>query len=178
MESTEDTAFPKSFNGLFWDLPCLYEGPPLTDAMVERAQRALGYRLPAKYIGVLRVQNGGYLVRSCYPSTQLTLFGGYYFSCPLLMGLGAENGIDSLHEGMTRNQRLIRSWAYPTSCVVFCHYGHGGFLFDYRDCGPNGEPGILYANAEGAITQIYSVAPSFADFFANLKPARFYRKRY
>ena len=44
-----------------------YTGPPLTDEMVRAAERTLGVRLPESYLRLLRVRNGGYVRRGCFP---------------------------------------------------------------------------------------------------------------
>ena len=52
----------------FFDASTHYTGPPLTDAMVASAERALGYALPASYLQLLRVKNGGCPKRQCHPT--------------------------------------------------------------------------------------------------------------
>jgi len=37
-----------------------YKHPPLTDDLVSVAEKQLGVKLPAEYLALLRVQNGGY----------------------------------------------------------------------------------------------------------------------
>ena len=45
-----------------------YDHPPLTDEMVAAAERELGVRLPAEYLTLLRVQNGGQTRGFIYPT--------------------------------------------------------------------------------------------------------------
>jgi hypothetical protein len=49
-----------------------YNHPPLTDEMVEAAEKQLGVKLPLEYIALLRIQNGGYTKDFGYPMTQRT----------------------------------------------------------------------------------------------------------
>jgi hypothetical protein len=54
MKATADT---------IWRVPAYlpYLQPPLTDEAVASAERAIGYKLPAEYLGILNKQNGGYI---------------------------------------------------------------------------------------------------------------------
>ena len=47
----------------FFDASTHYTGPPLTDAMVVSAERALGYALPASYLQLLRAKNSAVIRR-------------------------------------------------------------------------------------------------------------------
>ena len=55
----------------FWDLN-YYDHPPLTDEMVRIAEAQLSVTLPASYIDLLRIQNGGYTHRFAYPIQERT----------------------------------------------------------------------------------------------------------
>ena len=47
-------------------------GPPLTAAMVEAAERTLGYKLPESYVRLVLMRNGGRPRCCCYPTTVRT----------------------------------------------------------------------------------------------------------
>src|SRR5262249_60136969 len=52
----------------FFDGSNHYTGPPLTDAMVASAERALGYKLPVSYLHLLRAKNGSCPNRHFHPT--------------------------------------------------------------------------------------------------------------
>ncbi len=46
-----------------WQVPAYlpYLQPELTDDAIAAAEKAIGYTLPAEYLELLRIQNGGYI---------------------------------------------------------------------------------------------------------------------
>ena len=46
----------------FTDDTC-YSGPPLTDEMIRAAEARVGFRLPRRYVGLLREKDGGVPIR-------------------------------------------------------------------------------------------------------------------
>ena len=65
-----------------WQAPVYlpYLQPELTDEALAAAEKKLGYRLPAEYIDLLRIQNGGYIRFEGLDGLNSQLFGiGPYF---------------------------------------------------------------------------------------------------
>jgi hypothetical protein len=160
-----------------------YAGPPITEEMIAHAEVRLGVRLPPAYLALLRLQNGGVLRRCLFrPAGD----EGREFSLLILFGIGGNTGIDVpmsryrpglLNEGDTLsvNESLQKNWRYPAESVVLCHLGHAGILLDYRTCGPEGEPSVIYADAETELypqIEISPVAPNFAALLAGLTDVR------
>lgn len=88
----------------------------------------------------------------------------------VLMGIGGEQGIDSIVDGIPRSQSLIRSWGYPDTGVVISHFNHEGFLLDYSACGPQGEPSLVYVYFESyPAIEIVQVSPDLETFFSQLE---------
>lgn len=140
------------------DWPSQWDGPPLTDALISTAERRLGVRLPAAYVALLRERNGGW-ARLRHPKAP----------CFGFKGVGSEEGVDALQDdGRRLNDVLIANWGFPRdSVVLFCH--HGGLCLDYGPCGPDGEPCVVWVNAEYLPTvRIETVAPDFATFLDGL----------
>lgn len=148
--------------------------PPLTDEMVANAERRLGFRLPATYIEVLRIRNGGMLRRCLYrPDAN----ADFQIWMPTIFGIGGERGINSpaprfadndTHDE-TMNEFLIRMWGYLQTGVVIAHVNHGGFQLDYRDCGPSGEPSVVYIDAERhPKIAVHPVCENFAALISGL----------
>ncbi len=94
----------------FFDASTHYTGPPLTDAMVVSAERTLGYALPASYLQLLRVKNGGRPRRQCYP-TAGTHWTNNHVRVLTVFGIGGRWGIDSEQCG---TRHLIAQAAFFT----------------------------------------------------------------
>ena len=64
-------------------------------------------------------------------------------------------------------------WGYPPIGVYFADGpdGHDAFCLDYRECGPSGEPTIVYVEHEfDADCEIIELAPNFEAFVRGLVP--------
>lgn len=99
----------------------------------------MGCTLPAAYIDLLRVQNGGFLK----PNT-VQLGNDEFTGVGMLYGLGSCDGIDAEQDGKIRNVFLHEQWGYSESSLVICHDRHGGFalLLNSEDSG------VIYCDAE------------------------------
>jgi hypothetical protein len=141
-------------------------GPPLTDGVIRDAERVLGVRLPAVYLRLLRVRNGGYLRRDCLPTANPTSWAEDHLRIESVWGVGFDRGID----GPRRHERSERGRVIP-GVVVFADTPTGGHDFlqlDYRSCGPAREPSVAHFETEGGVSNPTPVAPSFAAFAAAL----------
>lgn len=139
-----------------------YAGPALTDDLVRAAEGALGCRLPAAYLGLLRVRNGGLPRRRYFP------VGRGRAAVTGLYGVGGFHGIDDPDRG---SRHAIREWGYLAGAVAIAPTpsgGHGAVLLDYRDCGPVGEPRVIHVETEGGGPVVTVLAPDFASFMATL----------
>jgi hypothetical protein len=139
-----------------------YVGPELTDGSVCAAEEALGYKLPAAYLRLLRVQNGGLPRRRCFPA------GRGYVEVTGLYGVGGWYGIDSPDRG---SRYMIREWGYPEVGIVIAPTpwgGHDAVMLDYSECGPAGEPRVIHVETEAARPRVRVLATDFAAFLAGL----------
>jgi SMI1 / KNR4 family (SUKH-1) len=150
---------PARFGGCHWAAPAYldYVHPPLTDADVAAAEALLGVRLPQSYLVLLRQQNGGYL-RGAWPGTvQHTLFG-----------IGAGFPSITTHEAWWKAPQAGDGWAprLPGLLVPFDGDGHWDMCFDYRDCGPQGDPAVTHIDLEAEEDR--QVAGSFDAYLDGL----------
>ncbi|OWK42255.1 SMI1/KNR4 family protein [Fimbriiglobus ruber] len=139
-----------------------YAGPPLTDELVRAAEEVLGYRLPAAYLDILRIQNGG------LPRRRYAPVGRGWVEITGLFGVGGWYGIDNPDRG---SRYAIREWGYPDTGVVIAPTpagGHEAVVLDYSGCGPAGEPRVVRVVAEGGRPEVVDLAPDFASFVAAL----------
>ena len=153
-----------------------YTGPPLTDAMVATAEAVLGYKLPVAYLQLLRVKNGGVPKRQCYP-TGGTSWSDNHVRVTAICGIGGQWGIDSEQYG---SRHTIEQAGFP-DVGVFVGWtptaGHDGIFLDYRECGPGGEPCVMYLDAEGGEEESQVLAPDFATFLQGLVDCRPYEEQ-
>ena len=140
--------------GVFTDSD-YYRGPPLTSAMVQRAETALGVRLPGGYLELLSENNGGTFAKRFIATSFPTSWAADHFAVSGLLGIGGERGIDST-TGLG-SVDLIAEWGYPDVGIVICDTpsaGHDTVMLDYSACGPLGEPTVVYVDEDRVSRQV------------------------
>jgi hypothetical protein len=67
--------------------------------------------------------------------------------------------------------RLNAEWKQPSELLLFSGDGHWWLALDYRDCGPDGEPPIVFYenDSEGSPDELV-LASSFREFICLLEP--------
>ncbi len=158
----------------FFDSSKHYTGPPLNDAMVTSAERALGYTLPAAYVGLLRVKNGGVPKRKCYP-TRGTTWSDNHVQMTVLFGIGGQWGIDSEGHG---SRHMIQEGGFPEIGVIIGWTptaGHDAIVLDYTECGPQGEPQVTLVDAESGESAF--LAPNLEAFLKGLVDCQPYEEQ-
>lgn len=108
-------------------------GPTLTDEIVESAERLLRVRLPKAYLDLLQVQNGGYLHEEVE-------FEGVDGTLRSIEGIGFARGLDGPQGALFMREE----WGYSDGLIYFDGDAHTGFCLDYRTCGPEGEPSVVW----------------------------------
>jgi SMI1 / KNR4 family (SUKH-1) len=155
----------------FFDASSYYTGPKLTDAMIPAVEKLLGYKLPAAYIQLLRVKNGGAPKRQCYP-TGGTHWTDNHIRVTAISGIGGRWGIDSEQLG---SRHMIEQGGFPNIGIWVGWTptaGHDGIFLDYRQCGADGEPCVTLFDAESSEEQ--ALAPNFGAFLHGLVDCRPY----
>jgi hypothetical protein len=144
--------------------------------MVAAAEAALGYKLPAAYLQLLRVKNGGNPKRQCYP-TDGTSWSDNHVRVTVICGIGGRWGIDSEQYG---SRHMIEQAGFP-DVGVFVGWtptaGHDGIFLDYRASGPAREPRVIYLDAEAGEEESLVLAPDFATFLLGLVDCRPYEEQ-
>jgi hypothetical protein len=142
----------------FWD-DCEYSlesyvEPAPSDELIASIEEELGgFRLPAAYVELARMHNGGQLNRN------------------RITGLYAI-GRTSNHSlcGKTGSKFWEEEWGYPPIGVYIADTlaaGHLMIALDYSECGKQGEPRVVCVDQEGDYS-ITFVAPDFATFVREL----------
>lgn len=143
---------------------------PLTDESVREAEAKLGVRLPADLLALLRVQNGGYTrdeYRVC-PTSRPTSWADDHVMVDEIMGTATR---ESTAVSLLDSPRLDEEWQQPPELVLLCGDGHWWIALDYRECGPDGEPPVIFYenDSEGSPDELL-LAPSFREFVCKLQP--------
>ncbi|MFF6772269.1 SMI1/KNR4 family protein [Streptomyces sp. NPDC012637] len=141
--------------------------PPLTDAVVEEAERQLGVRLPASLLQILRIQNGGVVADAwnAFPTDVPTSWSESHVPFDEMMGIGRHDDQLSLLD----TAYLVEEWGLPSSVVLLSGDGHCWIALDYRACGKRGEPSVTWFDVETG-TEL-PLATDFTEFVERLTAA-------
>ncbi|MGW5970135.1 SMI1/KNR4 family protein [Streptomyces sp. NPDC055186] len=141
--------------------------PPLTDRMVEEAERLLDVTLPDSLV-VLRDQNGGQVddSRNAFPTSRATSWSADHVPFDSVMGIGHRERTLSLLD----SPYLVEEWGLPTAVVLVSGDGHHWIGLDYRACGRHGEPSVAWFDADDESE--LALAPDFRSFVEGLTSAR------
>lgn len=145
-----------------------YVDEPLTDALVASVEAELGFKLPAAYVALMRTQNGGIPLRTCFPTESATSWAEDHIAISGISAIGRTKRYALL--GAMGSRFMQEEWGYPTWGVCICNCpsaGHDMVMLDYRDCGPQGEPSVVHVDQEGDYA-VTSLAPDFATFLEGL----------
>jgi hypothetical protein len=149
----------------FWsDIIDNHTGPPLTETMVLATEAALGYKLPAAYLQLLRERNGGYPRHFCFPTSAPTSWANDHIQISTLFGIGHRWGVEN-------SRKIISVWGYPPIGVVIADTPsgcHDAIMLDYSECGPKGEPRVVLVEPKEVSSEVMVLAPNFAAFISGL----------
>lgn len=144
------------------------EGFPDND-LIASIETELGYKLPASYIELMRVQNGGLVNKSCFPTAEGNSWADDHIVITGIMGIGREKTYSVC--GELGSRFMMGEWGYPDDGVYICDCpsaGHDMILLDYSKCGKNGEPEVMHVDQEGDYKKIF-LAKDFETFIKGLK---------
>ncbi|GAB3849479.1 SMI1/KNR4 family protein [Dactylosporangium cerinum] len=139
--------------------------PPLTDESIVDAETQLGVTLPAELICLLRIQNGGVIADA-------------WDACPADSNFYAEDHVpfDHLHGIGPAGQPgtitlldtpyLVQEWELPSPVILLSGQGHYWLALDYRDCGPAGQPPVVWIDNE--MDHELALASNFRTFVERL----------
>lgn len=169
----EKRAFEKAdLDGLWKELGLgsePYHEPAPSDDLIASIEEELGgYRLPAAYIELARIQNGGRLKRTCYPMKVPTGWSADHIAITGISAIGRTANYSLC--GELGSKFWEEEWEYPPIGIYFADTpsaGHEMIALDYRGCGKRGEPCVVYLDQEDDY-KITTVAPDFATFIKGL----------
>ncbi len=142
-----------------------YVSEPFTDELLKEIEEELGYKLPSSYVELMREHNGGALNRSVLPLDEIDT----YTVLTSIYGIGREKPYSLCGEYSTKF--WVEEWEYPAIGVVIAETesaGHEMIFLDYTECGPEGEPRVVYIDQEWDYKTIV-VAENFEEFVNMLR---------
>ena len=157
----------------FWDDSAYslkdYVGEYPTDEMIESVEKELGgYKLPQSYIALMRMHNGGTPTRICFPTDEPTGWAEDHIAITGIMGIGREKTYSLC--GSLGSNFMIEEWEYPRIGICIADTptaGHEMIMLDYRECGKEGEPQVVYVDQENDYS-ITFLAEDFETFICGL----------
>lgn len=169
-EAKRTAAAPVAFEGDFdaagfWDdgNPAAekYVSAPPTDALIESVEESLVFRLPAFYVNLMKVHNGGIPRRRYFRSES-----GETVEILGLMGIGREKPHSLC--GAAGSRATIEREGYPEFGVVLCDTPSdtGVVMLDYRESANDGEPEVVYVAKAGK--KVTRLAFNFEAFVRGL----------
>lgn len=145
-----------------------YVCPQPSDELIAEVQRELGHTLPAAYVAMMRIHNGGVPCRRCFPTQAPTSWAADHVAITGILGIGRDKSCSLC--GALGSEFMVEAWGYPRIGIYFADCpsaGHDMIAMDYRACGPSGEPSIAHVDQENGY-RITPLAPDFETFVRGL----------
>lgn len=137
--------------------------------MIASVEASLGLKLPAAYVALAQVQNGGMPKLTNHRTVEPTSWAPDHVAITGIFSIGRSRRYSLL--GAAGSRFWIEEWGYPDIGVYFADCpsaGHDMLCLDYRACGPQGEPCVVHVDQECEY-KITFVAPTFAAFIRGLE---------
>jgi hypothetical protein len=148
-----------------------YVDAPPTPQVIKAVEAKLGYKLPAAYVELALIQNGGIPRNTNHRTDAPTSWSDDHIAITGIYSIGS-NKLYSLCGGTFNSKFWEEEWGYPSIGIYFADCpsaGHDMLALDYRDCGPNGEPQVVHVDQE-LDYRITHVADCFSAFIRGLEP--------
>jgi len=139
-----------------------------SSSLIDSIEKELGYKLPASYIELMKLHNGGIVQKSCFPTKTPTSWADNHIAINGIFGIGRKKTYSLC--GEIGSQFMIDEWGYPDMGVYICNTpsaGHDMIMLDYRKCGNHGNPEVVHVDQE-LNYKITFLANTFEDFILGL----------
>ena len=106
-------------------------------------EEQLKHKLPAAYVTLMKMQNGGIPKRTNHRTSEPTSWADDHVAIVGIYSIGKLKTCSLC--GEAGSQFWIDEWKYPAIGVYFADCpsgGHDMLCLDYRECGPTGEPSV------------------------------------
>lgn len=156
----------------FWDdteysLREYVEDTP-SNELILSIENELGFKLPASYIELMKLHNGGTPKKCCFPTSERTSWAEDHCAITGIMGIGRTKTYSLC--GSLGSQFMIDEWGYSNTGVFICDCpsaGHDMIMLDYSKCGKDGEPEVVYVDQERNYKKTF-LAKDFESFIRGL----------
>lgn len=145
-----------------------YVGEFPTDELILSVEKELGYKLPASYIELMKLHNGGTPKNYCFPTIESTSWAEDHCAITGIMGIGRKKAYSLC--GSLGSQFMIDEWGYPNTGIFICDCpsaGHDMIMLDYEKCGKYGEPEVVHIDQEWDYKKTF-LAKDFETFIRGL----------
>ena len=129
----------------------------LTEELIAFAEEQLQVKLPAKFLHLLRQQNGGAIMPLAFAPTEPNSWADDHVQIDAFYGI-------ALNAGILLTPYLLQEWDLPEGLVLFAGDGHHWFAFDYRKATDN--PPITYIEPDSDVD--FVLASNFETFLQGL----------
>lgn len=139
-----------------------------SDELIYSIEQELGYKLPASYIQLMKLHNGGIPKNTCFPTNGPTSWATDHVAITGIFGIG-RNKTYSLC-GSLGSKFMIDEWDYPQIGICICDCpsaGHDLIMLDYSKDGNSGEPEVVHVDQENDF-KITFLAKNFETFIKGL----------
>lgn len=146
----------------FWDLN-YYNHPPLTKDMIHLAEKLLRVKLPALFIELLKIQNGGFTKGFAFQVAEKANLGESHIPLHELFGIVTDEYIWTA-QNILDSRSAAEEWGLPEKQILLAvDEGPRYITLDYR----NGSvPSVRLINLK--LDEDIHVANSFDDFVNGL----------
>lgn len=139
-----------------------------TDELVTEIETELGYKLPASYIELMKIQNGGTPAKVNFYINERTSWSEDHIAITGILGIGRDK--ENSLCGYYGSTFWIEEWGYPDIGIYICDCpsaGHDMIALDYTNCGKQGEPEVVHIDQENDYKKTF-VAKDFKTFISGL----------
>jgi SMI1-KNR4 cell-wall len=139
-----------------------------SDQMINSIEQELGYKLPASYIELIKIHNGGIPKNCCFPTTKKTSWAKDHVMISGIMAMGRIKNYSLC--GNMGSQFMIDGWDYPAIGVYICDCpsaGHDMIMLDYSNCKEGEEPKVVHIDQELSYKKTF-LAKNFETFIRGL----------
>ncbi len=144
-----------------------YISDPPTDELIASVEEELVFKLPASYVAMMKLHNGGIPHKTAYPVGDANSQTGEVITISGFMGIGREK--EKSLCGASGSRFVIENGGYPEIGVVICECpsGHEVVMLDYRAFGNDGEPEVVHIDRNNNY-KITRLAENFETFIGGL----------
>lgn len=139
---------------------------PVSEAELAQFETSRGVKLPASYVRLLRLQNGGRVRKELFltPDDQ-----DYHIEEIAGIGEGRSSSLNLLQRYPVEDEagRDVSDLVIPFGRLT----GYGFLALDYRECGAHGEPSVLAVDTVEPPPILETVAEDFETFVGGLQRA-------